>query len=196
MKALFLPNPLPGVRILYIFFLFLIFAAALAPTSGAEDHTGRTGKGPMPAAVAPDTDGTMRINPQDRCPVCAMVPNKAEKFASAAELVNGAAFYFCGTGCLIRSWMHPEVFLGVKKEALKRSVVRDYFRGEYLDGEKVFWVAGSDVIGPMGPAIVPLKTEKDVSSFKKRHNGKVTFKLSEMNDELWKNITGKNMVRK
>jgi nitrous oxide reductase accessory protein NosL len=113
------------------------------------------------------------------------------KFASAIQLNDGTTFYFCGTGCMIRTWMHPEVFLRTDKSNLQRCVVQDYFTGEHVDGLSVIWVAGSDVVGPMGPALVPLKRERDLDVFKARHGGKMTFRLDEMTDSAWERMTGK-----
>jgi len=143
-----------------------------------------------------DDSGVMHISSQDRCPVCAMQVSKYQKFACAIELINGRTFYFCGSGCMIRTWMHPDIFLGATKTELKRSVVQDYFTGEQVSGESVFWVAGSDVIGPMGPALVPLKNEQGLEVFKKRHGSKAVFHLSEMTDEKWQQLTGKKAIPK
>ena len=152
--------------------------------------------GPHPGLKPLDERGAMHISSQDRCPVCAMQVSKYQKFACAIELTNGRTFYFCGSGCMIRSWMHPDIFLGATKTELKRSVVQDYFTGEQVSGGSVFWVAGSDVIGPMGPALVPLKNKEGLEVFKKRHGATAVFHLSEMTDEKWQQITGKKSIPK
>ena len=152
--------------------------------------------GPQPGLKPLDEAGAMQISSRDRCPVCAMQVSKHKKFACAVQLMNGNTFYFCGSGCMIRSWMHPEIFLGATEEELKRSVVQDYFTGEQVPGRSVYWVAGSDVIGPMGPALVPLKNEQDLDVFKKRHGAKAVFRLSEMTDEKWQQLTGKKAAPK
>jgi len=152
--------------------------------------------GPQPGLKPLDESGAMQISSQDRCPVCAMQVNKYKKFACAVQLMNGNTFYFCGSGCMIRSWLHPEIFLGAAEEELKWSVVQDYFTGEQVPGGSVYWVAGSDVIGPMGPALVPLKNEQDLDVFKKRHGAKAVFRLSEMTDEKWQQLTGKKAASK
>jgi nitrous oxide reductase accessory protein NosL len=152
--------------------------------------------GPNPGLKPIDDSGAMHISSQDRCPVCAMQVSKYPKFACAIELINGKTFYFCGSGCMIRTWMHPDIFLGTTKMELIRSVVQDYFTGDQVSGESVFWVAGSDVIGPMGPAIVPLRNEEDLEVFKKRHGAKAVFRLSEMTDEKWQQLTGKKATSK
>jgi nitrous oxide reductase accessory protein NosL len=117
-----------------------------------------------------------------------------KKFSCAIQLTGGETFYFCGTGCMIRSWMHPEIFLNVSKPELKKSVVQDYFSGEQVDGLAVSWVAGSDVVGPMGPALVPIIDNGQVAVFKHRHGGKAVFRLGEMTDQKWQNLTGKKAV--
>jgi nitrous oxide reductase accessory protein NosL len=146
--------------------------------------------GPKPGLLPLDERGTMQISDRDRCPVCAMWVVRYREFAAAIQLKDGKTFYFCSNGCMLRSWMQPEIFLGVAKAELKRSVVQDYFTGEQVSGRSVHWISGSDVIGPMGPALVPLKDEQYVEVFKKRHGAKEIFRLSEMTDEKWQQLTG------
>jgi nitrous oxide reductase accessory protein NosL len=155
---------------------------------------GEAGRGPLPAAVPVDAGGKMHIGDGDRCPVCAMQVQAHRKFASAIQLEDGTTFYFCGTGCMIRSWLHPEAFLKADRARLRRCVVQDYFTGEHVNGLSVTWVAGSDVVGPMGPALVPLKSEDDLAAFQRRHGGRHTFRLAELTDADWERITGKKAV--
>ncbi|MFH1982055.1 MAG: nitrous oxide reductase accessory protein NosL [Pseudomonadota bacterium] len=145
--------------------------------------------GPLvPAAVPLDADGTMHISPADRCPVCAMRPARYPKSACAIQLSDGRTFYFCESGCLLRSWLHPDVHLGTAKSALTRVVVREYFSGAVIDGQAATWVAGSDVIGPMGPMIVPLDGDDHLVTFKRRHGARFVFRLSDLTDALWQQI--------
>ena len=153
--------------------------------------TAQAGSGAKPCLKPLDENGRMQISDQDRCPVCAMKVDAHKKFSSAIQLANGETFYFCGTGCMIRSWLHPEIFLNAYKSQLKKSVVQDYFTGKQVDGLAVHWVAGSDVVGPMGPALVPILDESQLEIFKKRHGGKAVFRLGEMTDEKWQQMTGK-----
>lgn len=154
----------------------------------------QSASGPQPAVKGLDADGRLHINSGDRCPVCAMRVAAHPKFAGAIQLTDGRTFYFCGTGCLLRTWLHPEVFLGVDRGLIRRAVVQDYFTGVPCDAEQVLWVAGSDVMGPMGPALVPLKNDADLAVFKKRHGAKRTFHLLELDDQTWQSITGKQAI--
>lgn len=156
-------------------------------TSGTETEK----KGPRPAVEGIDQEGRLHFSEEDRCPVCAMKVKDHPKFACGIELKDGRTFYFCGTGCMIRSWLHPEVFLGEERSALARAVVQDYFEGRHLDALSVIWVAGSDVVGPMGPALVPVRDDQALAVFRERHGGTVTFRLADLDDEKWEAITGK-----
>ena len=152
---------------------------------------GAAGSGPKAGLKPLDDNGHMQISDQDRCPVCAMQVSKHRKFAGAIQLKGGRTYYFCGTGCMIRSWMHPQIFLNAPKTDLAKSVVQDYFSGKQVDGLAVYWVAGSDVVGPMGPALVPIFDKQQLEVFKKRHGGKAYFRLEEMTDKKWLELTGK-----
>jgi copper chaperone NosL len=149
------------------------------------------GVDPKPGRNPLDKNGQMQISPGDRCPVCAMKVDNHRKFVSAIQLNDKTTYYFCGTGCMIRSWMHPEIFLGAARADLRLPVVREYFTGREIDARQAIWVAGSDVVGPMGPALVPLKDEKALKVFMQRHGGKTNFRLQEMDDARWFAITGK-----
>lgn len=149
--------------------------------------------GPTPATLGLGEDGQIRTQPEDRCPVCAMMPHKNPKFASGVQLADGRTFYTCGTGCLLRAHLHPEVYLGAGP--ITRAVVPDYFTGRPLDADKAFWVAGSDVSGPMGPTPVPLSSEADADSFIRRHGGPHRFQLKDLDDDRFQQITGKPALK-
>jgi len=123
-----------------------------------------------------------------------MKPHKNPKFASGLELADGRTFYTCGTGCFLRAHLHPEVYLGA--EGIKRGVVPNYFSGEPMDAMAAFWVAGSDVTGPMGPTPVPLADKAEADSFIRRHGGPHRFRLKDLDDERFQQITGKPALKR
>ncbi len=167
---------------------WLVFA--VVPSLFAMD-----GKGPMAGSLPLDESGQMQVDQEDRCPVCGMKAIEHRKFASAIQMNDNTTYYFCGTGCMIRSWVHPEIFLARPTTDLKRPVVKEYFSGRETDARDIIFVAGSDIIGPMGPALVPVMDAASVKVFKKRHGGKTEFLLKDMSDARWFEITGKKMNR-
>jgi len=176
-----------------VFFLAsVVLTLTLIPAFLLAEETEKVEKSsPAPGKFFLDADGKMQLSPEDRCPVCAMVILDHPKFTSAISLKNKKTFYFCGTGCMLKTWLHPEMILKVNKDDIDKIITREYFTGEEVDGSKVTWIAGSDVVGPMGKAIVPVLGDEGLESFKKRHGGKITFKLAELTDDLWKKIKKK-----
>lgn len=69
-----------------------------------------------------------------------------------------------------------------------RALASDYFTSRHTDAGNLLWVPGSDVIGPMGPAVVPLGTEEDMRAFRRRHGGWVPFTLEDLTIEQWEAI--------
>lgn len=171
------------------------FAAAALALGACPRRSGdEAARAATPARQGIGPASEPRPSAEDRCPVCAMAPAEHERFASAIELDDGRTYYFCGTGCMIKAWLHPEVYLGVRREALRRSVVREYLGGQAVDGEAVTFVVGSDVVGPMGPALVPLRSEEDVATFRARHGGTKTFRLGGLDDTSFEALTGKRAL--
>lgn len=158
-------------------------------TAGAAAAQG----GPSPATIPLAADGQMVLSESDRCPVCAMFPARRPETAAAMTLTSGETFYFCGNGCLLRTWLRPTVYLGRKQAAIERIVVRDYFSGKPVDGRRATWIAGSDVVGPMGPAIVVLGDRGQLETFKKRHGGQTVFSFDQVDDALWKSISRREL---
>jgi copper chaperone NosL len=174
-------------KILYgtlIFIAWCLFSAG-APLFAFDGKGAAKGFNPL------DKNGQMRVSPGDRCPVCGMKVIRYPKFSSAIQLHSNATYYFCSTGCMIRSWMHPEIYLGYKTADLKQPIVKEYFTGRHTDARNVIFVFGSDVIGPMGPALVPVMNAHFLQTFKRRHGGKTEFLLLALDDARWLEITGK-----
>lgn len=171
-------------------FLFT-FAIVLLSFGGAETFDG---KHPRSGLKSLDENRQMQVSPGDRCPVCGMTVIRYPKFNCAIQLKNSDTYYFCATGCMVRSWMHPEIYLGTTRDMLERPIIREYFSGQQMDARDIIFVYGSDVIGPMGPALVPVLDERHLKAFKKRHGGKTQVLLKDLNDDKWYEMTGKKMA--
>jgi nitrous oxide reductase accessory protein NosL len=176
-------------------FHLLLFIACISLLAADHPLLAAEGAVPKPAQTGLTAEGHLQLHAEDTCPVCAMRPAKRPKFAAAIELTDKRTYYFCGNGCMIRAWMHPRQFMGAAPERRLRPVVQEFFTGRPMDARKVVWVAGSNLMGPMGPAIVALENREMAKAFRKRHGGTVEFKLSEMTDALWKQIMRRKTSR-
>ena len=137
----------------------------------------------------------MQPSPADRCPVCGMAV-LGRKFGAGIERRDAQSYYFCSGACMLEAWRQPEIFLGCKHEALRRAVTREYFSGLCIDAARAYWVAGSDVLSAMGPAIVALKDEADLAVFQRRHAGSLVFRLRELDAAMWQQIMGVERAKK
>lgn len=171
--------------------LLFTFTLVLLPVTGAGAFDG---KHPRSGLKPLDENRQLQVSPGDRCPVCGMTVIQYPKFNCAIQLKNATTYYFCTTGCMIRSWMHPEIYLGTTKEMLERPIVREYFSGRQIDARDAIFVYGSDVIGPMGPALVPVLDERYLEVFKKRHGGKTQVLLKDLTDDRWYEMTGRKIA--
>jgi nitrous oxide reductase accessory protein NosL len=152
-------------------------------------HVLAADNGPTPAVKPLSADGELAVSESDRCPVCAMFPARHPRSVAAMILKSGETYYFCSNGCLLRTWLRPTVYLRRDREDIDRLVVQDYFSGKPIDGRTATWVAGTDVVGPMGPAIIALGDAGQLATFKKRHGGSTVFDLEQLDDDLWKHIS-------
>ena len=184
----FIKKTMGTMTLLFTFALVLVLFSLGG--AGAFD-----GKHPQRGLKPLDENRQMQVSPGDRCPVCGMTVSQYPKFNCAIQLKNSDTYYFCATGCMIRSWMHPEIYLGTAKDMLERPIVREYFTGQQMDARDTIFVSGSDVIGPMGKALVPVLDERHLKTFKKRHGGKTQVLLKDLNDDKWYEITGKKMAK-
>lgn len=158
---------------------------ALIVTTTAWSQPPRPGMHPL------GPDNRLRSSAADRCPVCAMRPAKYPRFASAIQLQDMTTFYFCSPGCMLKAWLRPDIFLGTHAGDLELPVAQEYFSGQPVDARTVFWVSGSDVIGPMGPALVPVQKATHIDAFRRRHGANHIFRLEDLNTDNWKSLTGK-----
>lgn len=164
---------------------FTAIAAAAVLIYGNASSTGVP-----PGLRALDESGHMPVSASDRCPVCGMRVIRYPHFSTAIQLHDKTTYYFCSAGCMIRAWLQPEIFLGQPKSRILRTVAKNYFTGRPVDALKAIWIAGSDVIGPMGPAVISVSGPEEQRTFQRRHGGTRVFRLPELTDELWQAILG------
>ncbi len=114
------------------------------------------------------------VNKDEKCPVCGMFAYKFPKWVAQIFYKNGQTeqhYSFDGVKDLMK------FYFDAKKENITEILVSDYYSQKAIDGQKAFYVIGSDVSGPMGNELIPFEKEADAKTFLHDHNGKsvVTF---------------------
>lgn len=110
-----------------------------------------------------------------RCEHCGMRVDPAGAFTSGATL-DGRTLAFDSNKCLLRYRLdHP---------AVTGAWVTDYYARTHVALEAAFFVAGSDVSGPMGPDLVALGSRADAERFLGAHHGAAIHAFAEVTPAL------------
>jgi len=58
--------------------------------------------------------------------------------------------------------------------------VTEYYSAKLMDAKKMFYVAGSNVLGPMGNELIPVASEEKAREFMRDYKGKERLKFHEV----------------
>ncbi|MFP5258837.1 MAG: nitrous oxide reductase accessory protein NosL [Acidobacteriota bacterium] len=148
--------------------LCLLFLAAVALAQPAAPQPSPPGKG-------------------DKCPVCGMFVAKYPDWLAYAALTDGKFLYFDGPKDMFRFVADPGHYLpGFKKEQITALYVSEFYSLKPIPAEQAFYVAGSDVYGPMGQELAPLASQADAEAFRKDHKGKRVLRFGDITPGLLK----------
>lgn len=107
-----------------------------------------------------------------KCPVCGMFVAKYPDFIAEIVFRDGSYAAFDGVKDLCKYYFDPGKYTPGKKQAHIDGIwVMDYYRLEFIDGLRAFYVAGSDVYGPMGRELIPFARKAEAEEFMKDHRG-------------------------
>jgi copper chaperone NosL len=131
----------------------------------------------------------MKLAPRDKCPVCGMFVAKYHDFATQIQFRDGAYVFFDGVKDMLKYYRNLSRYAPGRKQAdISAIYVTDYYSLRYIDGRKAYYVAGSDVFGPMGKELVPFEKKPDAQEFLKNHQGKTVLTFGDINDTVMKSL--------
>ncbi len=119
--------------------------------------------------------------PKDRCPVCGMFVEKYKNWVATVLLEDGGQVFFDGPKDLFR-FLHDLRKYGHDDEAVADVLVTDYYTTGTVRAREAFFVAGSDVMGPMGHELVALRSESDAATFVRDHGGGRILRFAEVTE--------------
>jgi nitrous oxide reductase accessory protein NosL len=114
----------------------------------------------------------VKPGPKDKCPVCGMFVAKYPDWIAAVIFKDGSPVFFDGVKDMMKYHFNMAKYAPGRTPADIRAVqVTDYYRLDLVDGGRAFYVAGSDVYGPMGRELIPFDKEANAQEFMKDHRG-------------------------
>jgi nitrous oxide reductase accessory protein NosL len=119
---------------------------------------------------------------KDRCGVCGMYVTKHPNWVAGVVFSDGSRVFFDGPKDLFRYILNPGEYT-TKNLELSEVFVTDYYSTALVDAREAFFVSGSDVMGPMGPELVPIAKESHAKTFVIDHGGQAIFRFDEITRE-------------
>lgn len=110
--------------------------------------------------------GKIQVPADDaQCANCGMYPARFPAFRSQAKNEKGDLIHFCSTKCLVKYKM--------QNPGMKAPWVTVFPQGDMDFAEALWYVTGSEQMGPMGPEPLPFRSRKEADSFAHEKGGKV-----------------------
>lgn len=113
---------------------------------------------------------------EERCKTCGMKIDPASTWRSDLVAENGATTSFDTPRCALAAWKRGKV-------TAKAMRVHEYYdaSGPMRDASELRFVKGGDVVGPMGPDLVPVDPSR-VSKFIQDHAADRALRLEEITE--------------
>jgi nitrous oxide reductase accessory protein NosL len=119
---------------------------------------------------------------KDRCPVCGMSVAAYENWIASVVFHDGQEVFFDGPKDLFR-FLHDPGKYGRAADGIAEIRVTDYYTTRPIEAHDAVFVAGSDVMGPMGHELVALRSRNEAESFVKDHGGNAILEFDEVTEE-------------
>lgn len=122
---------------------------------------------------------------KDLCPVCGMIVSKYPNWVAVVTWKDGHTHFFDGAKDMFKFLNDlPKYAPGHRAEDITGIWVTDFYDLARIDARRAFFVAGSDVLGPMGHEFVPLASQADAEEFLKEHKGRRIYSFKQIGPGL------------
>src|SRR5262249_9038572 len=114
-----------------------------------------------------------------RCKNCGMRIDPKSAWRTELVAVDGTVTSFDAPRCALASLRSQKTPSTVR--------VQEYYERRWRDGADVRFVVGGDVLGPMGPDLVPVEPSR-VSKFIQDHGAERALRLDEVTSDVISNL--------
>jgi len=126
---------------------------------------------------------------KDRCPVCGMFVAPYPEWIGQVRHGDGTTVFFDGCKDLFKYLLSVDRSAPEKgRKTVAAVFVTNYYDGEIIAARTAFFVFGSDVMGPMGPELVPHRTLDAAEDFMEDHDGRGIFRFDEVTEAVLREL--------
>ena len=126
----------------------------------------------------------VEVKQDDKCPVCGMFVAKYKNWLSQIIFKDGTYAVFDGPKDMFKYYLDIGNYNPSKKSSdIAAIYVTEYYSTKVMDARQMIFVLGSDVYGPMGDELIPIKSENAAREFMKDHKGKKILRFHEVTAE-------------
>ena len=144
--------------------------------------------------VLGDEVGFIQPGPKDKCPVCGMFVSGYPNWIAEVIFKDGSYAVFDGPKDMFTYYFTISKYTREKtKTDISALFVTEYYTTKVISARDVYFMLGSDVVGPMGSELVPVHGKEAAQQFMKDHHGKRMLAFDEITPE---DIPSMGMVNK
>jgi copper chaperone NosL len=121
---------------------------------------------------------TGEASDKPRCAQCGMQLPRQSRWRAGLVSGSGEAMMFDAPKCMFR-WMN-----GGSGRKSRDAWVTEYYSQKRAAASSVYFVVGSDVIGPMGHDLVPVAGRERAEAFSREHHGRSVLRAAEVTSSV------------
>jgi copper chaperone NosL len=123
----------------------------------------------------------VEVKQRDKCPVCGMFVARYPEWTAEVIFNDGTYDVFDGPKDMFKYYFDLKRYNSSKKQSdIAAIYVTEYYSAKLMDAQKVFFVPGSGVYGPMGVELVPIAAPDAAKQFMRDHGGRRILKFGEV----------------
>lgn len=117
----------------------------------------------------------------DKCPVCGMKVTPYPNWIAQIIFSDGSYAVFDGSKDMFKYYFDMNTYNKTKSvKDISDIYVTEYYSATHMKAGDVFFITGSDVNGPMGAELVPVKGKEQARTFMKDHGGDKMLRFDEI----------------
>ena len=126
---------------------------------------------------------------RERCPVCGMFVAPYPEWVAQVRHTDGTTVFFDGCKDLFKYLLLlDEKAPDRNRKSVASVFVTNYYDGEVIAARTAHFVPGSDVMGPMGPELVPHRSVRAAADFMKDHKGWAILRFDEVTEAVLREL--------